>query len=138
MTVTSIFNLLASRLCSPVHPSPLPPGDLVTNNITLPSCRFQTVTQMVRVWRNECLRVFHDRLINEVDKQLVSMRNTVVCGNLTSSLSKTHGSGTGKMVQWALQPSLMIRVHPWGPGGGRRELTPGSYLLPSICAPKHK
>eukprot|EP00069_Balaena_mysticetus_P013367 bmy_01484T0 len=33
--------------------------------------RFQTVTQMVRVWRNECLRVFHDRLINETDKQLV-------------------------------------------------------------------
>uniref|UniRef100_K7FM63 Dynein axonemal heavy chain 10 n=1 Tax=Pelodiscus sinensis TaxID=13735 RepID=K7FM63_PELSI len=33
--------------------------------------RFQTVTQMVRVWRNECLRVFHDRLINEVDKILV-------------------------------------------------------------------
>ncbi|KAH0502213.1 Dynein heavy chain 10, axonemal [Microtus ochrogaster] len=31
----------------------------------------KTVTQMVRVWRNECLRVFHDRLINEVDKQLV-------------------------------------------------------------------
>ncbi|XP_074916070.1 dynein axonemal heavy chain 10 [Chelonoidis abingdonii] len=33
--------------------------------------RFQTVAQMVRVWRNECLRVFHDRLINEVDKTLV-------------------------------------------------------------------
>ncbi|KAM9056172.1 dynein axonemal heavy chain 10 isoform 4-T4 [Megaptera novaeangliae] len=33
--------------------------------------RFQTVTQMVRVWRNECLRVFHDRLIDETDKQLV-------------------------------------------------------------------
>uniref|UniRef100_A0A287AF97 Dynein axonemal heavy chain 10 n=1 Tax=Sus scrofa TaxID=9823 RepID=A0A287AF97_PIG len=33
--------------------------------------RFQTVTQMVRVWRNECLRVFHDRLISETDKQLV-------------------------------------------------------------------
>ncbi|NXC37428.1 DYH10 protein, partial [Campylorhamphus procurvoides] len=33
--------------------------------------RFQTVTQMVRVWRNECLRVFHDRLINEADKALV-------------------------------------------------------------------
>ena len=27
---------------------------------------------MVRVWRNECLRVFHDRLINETDKELVS------------------------------------------------------------------
>ena len=40
--------------------------------LPLPSCRFQTVTQMVRVWRNECLRVFHDRLINETDKELVS------------------------------------------------------------------
>ncbi|XP_067910594.1 dynein axonemal heavy chain 10 isoform X6 [Heterodontus francisci] len=33
--------------------------------------RFQTVAQMIRLWRNECLRVFHDRLINEVDKKLV-------------------------------------------------------------------
>ncbi|CAL8247788.1 unnamed protein product [Merluccius merluccius] len=33
--------------------------------------RFLTVTQFVRVWRNECLRVFHDRLINEKDKTLV-------------------------------------------------------------------
>lgn len=35
-------------------------------------CRFLTVTQFVRVWRNECLRVFHDRLINQTDKALVS------------------------------------------------------------------
>ncbi|KAM5191717.1 dynein axonemal heavy chain 10 [Mantella aurantiaca] len=33
--------------------------------------RFQTVNQMVRVWRNEALRVFHDRLINEDDKGVV-------------------------------------------------------------------
>nr|XP_015221526.1 PREDICTED: dynein heavy chain 10, axonemal [Lepisosteus oculatus] len=33
--------------------------------------RFLTVPQFVRVWRNECLRVFHDRLINETDKVLV-------------------------------------------------------------------
>ncbi|GCC21332.1 hypothetical protein chiPu_0019801, partial [Chiloscyllium punctatum] len=33
--------------------------------------RFQTVGQMIRLWRNECLRVFHDRLINEIDKTLV-------------------------------------------------------------------
>ncbi|XP_058137242.1 dynein axonemal heavy chain 10 [Dasypus novemcinctus] len=41
--------------------------------------RFQTVTQMVRVWRNECLRVFHDRLINKTDKKLVQdhIRNLV-------------------------------------------------------------
>ncbi|KAE8635010.1 hypothetical protein XENTR_v10002490 [Xenopus tropicalis] len=33
--------------------------------------RFQTVAQMVRVWRNENLRVFHDRLVNEEDKLVV-------------------------------------------------------------------
>ncbi|MBN3296580.1 DYH10 protein, partial [Amia calva] len=33
--------------------------------------RFLSVTQFVRVWRNECLRVLHDRLINETDKALV-------------------------------------------------------------------
>uniref|UniRef100_A0A803XS79 Dynein axonemal heavy chain 10 n=1 Tax=Meleagris gallopavo TaxID=9103 RepID=A0A803XS79_MELGA len=44
----------------------------VYNGLTLTTPeRFQTVTQMVRVWRNECLRVFHDRLINEADKALV-------------------------------------------------------------------
>ncbi|XP_015260407.1 PREDICTED: dynein heavy chain 10, axonemal [Cyprinodon variegatus] len=32
---------------------------------------FLTVSQFVRVWRNECLRVFHDRLIDETDKTLV-------------------------------------------------------------------
>lgn len=31
------------------------------------------MAQMVRVWRNECLRVFHDRLINGTDKLLVSL-----------------------------------------------------------------
>uniref|UniRef100_A0A8C2AG99 Dynein heavy chain 10, axonemal-like n=1 Tax=Cyprinus carpio TaxID=7962 RepID=A0A8C2AG99_CYPCA len=35
--------------------------------------RFCTVTQFVRVWRNECLRVFHDRLINETDKITVCL-----------------------------------------------------------------
>ncbi|XP_030074215.1 dynein axonemal heavy chain 10 [Microcaecilia unicolor] len=35
--------------------------------------RFFTTGHMVRVWRNECLRVFHDRLINEVDKTLVQI-----------------------------------------------------------------
>ncbi|CAG5923192.1 unnamed protein product [Menidia menidia] len=33
--------------------------------------RFLTVTQFVRIWRNECLRIFHDRLIDETDKTLV-------------------------------------------------------------------
>ncbi|MEQ2161926.1 hypothetical protein GOODEAATRI_014749, partial [Goodea atripinnis] len=37
------------------------------------SYRFLTVTQFVRVWRNECLRIFHDRLIDETDKTLASI-----------------------------------------------------------------
>ncbi|XP_069475795.1 dynein axonemal heavy chain 10 [Ambystoma mexicanum] len=44
----------------------------IYNGLTLTTPeRFTTVTQMVRVWRNECLRVFHDRLINELDKTMV-------------------------------------------------------------------
>ncbi|XP_056602848.1 dynein axonemal heavy chain 10 isoform X1 [Triplophysa dalaica] len=44
----------------------------VYHGLTLTSPeRFFTVNQFVRVWRNECLRVFHDRLINETDKVLV-------------------------------------------------------------------
>ncbi|XP_078523750.1 dynein axonemal heavy chain 10 isoform X2 [Lissotriton helveticus] len=44
----------------------------VYNGLTLTTPeRFTTVAQMVRVWRNECLRVFHDRLINELDKTTV-------------------------------------------------------------------
>ncbi|KAI9188096.1 hypothetical protein H9P43_002487 [Blastocladiella emersonii ATCC 22665] len=32
---------------------------------------FKSATQLFRLWRNEALRVFHDRLINEEDKHLV-------------------------------------------------------------------
>lgn len=39
------------------------------------SNRFLTVTQFVRVWRNECLRIFHDRLIDETDKAMVIIDN---------------------------------------------------------------
>ncbi|XP_067084612.1 dynein axonemal heavy chain 10 [Osmerus mordax] len=44
----------------------------VYHGLTLTNAeRFLTVAQFVRVWRNECLRVFHDRLINETDKHIV-------------------------------------------------------------------
>ena len=33
--------------------------------------KIQTAGQFVRMWRNECLRVFHDRLINAADKDVV-------------------------------------------------------------------
>ena len=35
--------------------------------------RFDNPGQLVRVWRNECLRVFNDRLINVQDKELVQV-----------------------------------------------------------------
>ena len=35
--------------------------------------RFESVQKFVRVWRNECLRVFFDRLINAKDKELVQV-----------------------------------------------------------------
>ena len=33
--------------------------------------RFNSVDSIVRLWRNECMRVFHDRLITETDRVLV-------------------------------------------------------------------
>uniref|UniRef100_H2LCS2 Dynein axonemal heavy chain 10 n=1 Tax=Oryzias latipes TaxID=8090 RepID=H2LCS2_ORYLA len=39
--------------------------------LTKPDFSCLTVEQFVRVWRNECLRNFHDRLTDETDKALV-------------------------------------------------------------------
>jgi dynein heavy chain, axonemal len=33
--------------------------------------KFDTTATMVRLWRNECMRVFHDRLINDEDRNFV-------------------------------------------------------------------
>ena len=35
--------------------------------------RFDSVPSFVRVWRNECMRVFFDRLTNDKDRDLVSV-----------------------------------------------------------------
>ena len=40
--------------------------------LTVPD-RFENANQFVRVWRNECLRVFHDRLTNTGDKAAVQV-----------------------------------------------------------------
>ncbi len=34
--------------------------------------RFESPQSVIRVWRNECLRVFYDRLTNDKDKTLVT------------------------------------------------------------------
>uniref|UniRef100_A0A673CHG9 Dynein axonemal heavy chain 10 n=1 Tax=Sphaeramia orbicularis TaxID=375764 RepID=A0A673CHG9_9TELE len=81
----------------------------VYNGLTLTSPeRFLTVTQFVRVWRNECLRIFHDRLIDETDKALVQghiknlidehfksdletiMRDPILFGDYRTALSDTE------------------------------------------------
>ncbi|KAM9858629.1 dynein axonemal heavy chain 10 [Aulostomus maculatus] len=81
----------------------------VYNGLTLTRPdRFLTVTQFVRVWRNECLRIFHDRLIDEHDKILVQehiknliyeyfksdmeavMRDPILFGDYRTALSVTE------------------------------------------------
>ena len=40
--------------------------------------RFDNPGQFVRLWKNECLRVFYDRLINDSDKKIVSVSLQVI------------------------------------------------------------
>lgn len=40
-------------------------------SLTIPD-QFDVPANFVRVWRNECLRVFYDRLTNDKDRALVS------------------------------------------------------------------
>lgn len=35
--------------------------------------KIKTIGQMIRLWRNECLRIFYDRLINENDRHVVEV-----------------------------------------------------------------
>lgn len=47
--------------------------------------RFENPGQFVRLWKNECLRVFYDRLINSSDKKIVNgYLNELVEQNFTS------------------------------------------------------
>ncbi|KAM3610556.1 uncharacterized protein V6R79_005609 [Siganus canaliculatus] len=70
--------------------------------------KFLTVAEFVRVWRNECLRIFHDRLIDVNDKALVQghiknlieenfqsdteavMRDPILFGDYRTALSDTE------------------------------------------------
>jgi dynein heavy chain, axonemal len=45
---------------------------------------------MLRLWRNECLRIFHDRLINQEDK-------TIVVNQITDLISSKY-SGAAEHV----------------------------------------
>ncbi|KAM9822155.1 dynein axonemal heavy chain 10-like isoform 2-T2 [Syngnathus typhle] len=81
----------------------------VYNGLTLTQPdRFSTVSMFVRVWRNECLRIFHDRLVDEKDKKMVQaliknlveghfkanmddvMRDPILFGDYRAALSNTE------------------------------------------------
>ena len=40
--------------------------------------RFDSVASFIRVWRNECMRVFFDRLTNDKDREIVSVSVSIV------------------------------------------------------------
>lgn len=45
--------------------------------------KVQTKPQLIRLWRNECIRVFADRLVNDADK-------IMVIDGIIGSLVKRH------------------------------------------------
>lgn len=47
--------------------------------------KFSSGKQLVRLWRNECLRIFHDRLITEEDRNIVA--NELVGGLIKSNFA---------------------------------------------------
>ncbi|KAL0246130.1 hypothetical protein GEMRC1_007344 [Eukaryota sp. GEM-RC1] len=48
--------------------------------------KFSSANQLAKLWRHECLRVFHDRLVNETDKNLVSGKLNDLVSGLTVDL----------------------------------------------------
>ena len=44
--------------------------------------RFDTPGQFVRLWKNECLRVFYDRLTSSSDKKIVNVSNLHICSSM--------------------------------------------------------
>lgn len=59
--------------------------------------KFMTKDSLIRLWRNECMRVFSDRLVNETDRNLVS-------DQLIGGLVKEYFPGTEEYVM--KNPSL--------------------------------
>ncbi|XP_074525804.1 dynein axonemal heavy chain 10 [Halichoeres trimaculatus] len=116
-TVTSCTLELYNNIIKDLPPTPskfhyifnLRDLSRVYNGLTLTKHdRFLSVTQFVRVWRNECLRIFHDRLIDKTDKALVQghiknlveehfksdmeavMRDPILFGDYRTALSETE------------------------------------------------
>ena len=68
--------LPADRSRPPTHSLKVPlhiqPEGPLPHLFTTTSARFEETASFVRVWRNECLRVFYDRLTNDKDRAIVS------------------------------------------------------------------
>ena len=70
--------------------------------LTIPD-RFDSPSNFVRVWRNECLRVFYDRLTNDKDRTLVSE-------HISELLQQHLGSHTevNQMCMYTFQPATLV------------------------------
>ena len=54
--------------------------------------RFSEVASFVRVWRNECMRVFYDRLTNDKDRDLVTQHMKELLEQYFSSHANARGT----------------------------------------------
>ena len=70
-------------------------------SLTIPD-RYDSVGSVVRVWRNECLRVFYDRLTNDKDKALVKEH--------VSELMQEHFSSHAEVINYR-KPFLEHQVN---------------------------
>ena len=89
--------------------------------------RFEKLDSFIRLWRNECLRVFHDRLIDEKDKDITQtlirklveenfgrdeefvLRDPCLFGDYRSALQVYALSGGGCNVFWFLKSSWFLK-----------------------------
>ena len=69
--------------------------------------RFSTTEQFLRVWRNECVRVIGDRLINEQDKKFIDVCSASEHSSLFPFLSHV-GSFFEKKI--FLEPGLTSEI----------------------------
>lgn len=87
---------------------------------------------MVRVWRNECLRVFHDRLINEDDKELVraqSHADAPARGSRVGGRRAWRG-GAGQQTRVLPCSEETLKTEGGGEEGGEQRLAAGREWAP--------
>ena len=73
--------------------------------------RFDDVSQFVRVWRNECSRVFYDRLINDKDKELVQVSKCTISSFISFTILSSKSLSKTKRTRKPFLVYLLGSVH---------------------------